>query len=412
MFRRILILTAIILAFAASNLQAVQISCSWVGGEFGRWGEASNWDCGMVPDNNPSQTFAVTIATAQRTRVKFNQDRAIDQLDCYGDVDLEIGEATLSLVNPNGLTNYGVLEVSGTGVEHEIKGSVTNTKDAHIRIASEVEFHGQFINSGNVSAFPGAKISVKNGSLVNSGYFLLYNALVGTNDILENTSDGVIRGTGIIYSDLSFQNQGLVYAYGGPLMVGTRGSFVNSGTIANAPLSSLSLAHDGPPEDANNQGTIEVSAGGGVAFDCNLVNEPNGTIELLGGTLAATTITQTADANFAGFGGIAGDVIIESNGEIKLTGPTNIVGDVEIRKNATLEISDGTTLVTGRTTCNGTIHLKGGRIIPQGGLSGACKVIWEPGLYTNIADFNLDGKVNIKDFALFADTWLWHTAWY
>ncbi|GAI97908.1 unnamed protein product, partial [marine sediment metagenome] len=37
---------------------------------------------------------------------------------------------------------------------------------------------------------------------------------------------------------------------------------------------------------------------------------------------------------------------------------------------------------------------------------------WQPGFYTNIADFNLDGKVNIKDFALFADTWLWQTSWY
>ena len=72
-----------------------------------------------------------------------------------------------------------------------------------------------------------------------------------------------------------------------------------------------------------------------------------------------------------------------------------------------LEISDGTTLVTGHTTNNGTIHMKGGRIIPQGGFTNNGNVIWEPGLYNNIADFNLDGEVNLQDFADFAGTWLW-----
>ncbi|MHC4556416.1 MAG: hypothetical protein ACYTFW_06850 [Planctomycetota bacterium] len=33
------------------------------------------------------------------------------------------------------------------------------------------------------------------------------------------------------------------------------------------------------------------------------------------------------------------------------------------------------------------------------------------GVYTHIADFNLDGAVNFKDFIAFADTWLWQTSW-
>jgi len=40
------------------------------------------------------------------------------------------------------------------------------------------------------------------------------------------------------------------------------------------------------------------------------------------------------------------------------------------------------------------------------------KGIWEPGIYTNAADFNLDGQVNFEDFAYMADTWLWQTAWH
>jgi len=41
-----------------------------------------------------------------------------------------------------------------------------------------------------------------------------------------------------------------------------------------------------------------------------------------------------------------------------------------------------------------------------------CNIIWQPGTYTNAADFNLDGTVNNKDFAAIAGTWLWQAAWY
>ncbi|MBN2270891.1 MAG: hypothetical protein JXN61_09775 [Sedimentisphaerales bacterium] len=58
-------------------------------------------------------------------------------------------------------------------------------------------------------------------------------------------------------------------------------------------------------------------------------------------------------------------------------------------------------------TFSDTIHMKGGRIIPQGTLSGNYDIKWEPGLYDNIADFNLDGNVNFADYACFPDTWLW-----
>jgi hypothetical protein len=408
-------LTAIVLAFAVSNLQAVQINSSWIAGDPNTWGNPNNWDPAIVPDNGGGNTFAVTINTPERTRVQFSQSRTIDELSCYGDVDLEIGENHLFLLEPNGLTNYASrLDISGSGVEHKIWGNVTNTIGGQITVGYYVEIHGQFINDGNVTDTPGGHLSVEDGNLVNNGNLIIYNGAVGANNNLENTSSGVIRGVGTIYSNLLFQNQGLVYAYGGSLLVGIGGSFVNSGIIGNAPLSSLSLGYDGPPEDVNNRGTIEVNAGGGVTFDSNLVNESGAEIQLLGGTLAAQTITQVADANFAGFGGITGDVVIDPNGIIELTGPTNIVGDLTIDPNATLEISDGTTLITGHTTCNnGTIHMIGGRVICQGGLTNNnCNIIWEPGTYTNLADFNLDGTVNFKDFADFANTWLWRANWY
>jgi hypothetical protein len=47
--------------------------------------------------------------------------------------------------------------------------------------------------------------------------------------------------------------------------------------------------------------------------------------------------------------------------------------------------------------------MKGGRIIPQGGLTNNGNIVWEPGRYSNVADFNLDGRVNFEDLADLAD---------
>lgn len=226
------------------------------------------------------------------------------------------------------------------------------------------------------------------------------------------TIDGGVRITsfGAFYAVQFLENNGTLYAYAGALAIASEGPLLNTGTLTNTAVSSL---HIKPVEDVNNFGTIEVNAGGGVAFDCNLVNEPNAVIKLLGGTLAAAKITQKAGATFQGFGGITGDVIIDPNGIIRLTGPTNIVGDVTIENNAVLEISDGQALITGHTTCNGTIHIKGGNIIPQGGLSGNCKIIISDMVtYNNTEDFYLEGTSNFKNVAVLADTWLWQTEWY
>ncbi len=402
---------AVVLVFSRCEVQATVYHSTWVGGSQGEWGNAGNWNPAIVPDNTPTQTFAVTISTAERTRVVFNQDRTIDQLDCYGNVDLEIGVNHLYLVQPNGLTNHGKLGISGTGVEHEISGNVTNTSGGHIQLSNEIEFHGAFTNNGEVFVVPGAQFYIKSGSFINSGKFLIYSGFVMTDDVFENTKEGIVEGWGMVHGSQSLSNEGTIYASGGSLVLHSDSCLINTGILGNKSLSTL---HVQLLADVNNVGTIESNLGGGVVFDCNLVNEPNGIIKLLGGTLAATTITQTADANFTGFGSITGDVFIDPNALIELTGPTNIVGDVNIAANATLEISDGTTLITGHTTCNnGTIHMIGGRVICQGGLTNNnCNIIWEPGTYTNMADFNLDGTVNFKDFAYFGNTWLWQADWY
>jgi len=438
MLRKVSIVTlfVVVLSFSSQS-EATHYDSDWVGGSHGEWDQAGNWIPAIVPDNGGENTFAVTInAGGDEVEVGLRQWRTIDQLDCYGEVELDIWPhdwqnepVGLTLLDPNGLTNYGDLELCGENRQMEINGNVTNTAGAGLELA-DVEIHGDLYNLAGAIIVAELENDVEgdlqndgtltiihasdllcDSNLYNNGQINLYSGECGVDQILDNNSTGVIRGFGVLYADQLLQNKGTIYAYGGSLAISSEGPFLNSGILANYALSSL---HIKSVADVNNNGTIEVNAGGGVAFDCNLINEPNATIQLLGGNLSATQITQRADANFAGFGGITGDVVIDTNAVIQLTGPTNIVGDVEIDPNATLEISDGTTLVTSHCTCNnGTIHMKGGRLIPQGGFTNNnCNIIWEPGTYTNVADFNLDGLVNFKDFADFADTWLWQATWY
>ncbi len=435
MVRKELILAAIVAIFSFyCQAEAAQIAVTWDGGGDGRtWSDANNWNPDVVPDNG-ANTYVVTINAGGYVWVGLQQSRTIDQLYCYGEFELQNWTSSandwvnLTLVDPNGLTNHGYLVIGGTRKGFTIEGNVTNTAGAMleleymdikerdlynqagatVEVFYEVTVDGAVENAGSMVITSAGWFSTDN-NFNNLGEILMYGGTCGVREeILDNNDTGLIKGFGVLYADQLLRNKGQIIAFGGSLAVLSEGSLTNTGVLGNKPLSSL---HIKPAEDVNNQGTIEVNAGGGVAFDCNLVNDTNGVIELLNGTLAATTITQSADADFSGFGGITGDVVIETNGIIELTSSTNIVGDVEIKPDATLEISDGVTLITGQTVCNGTIHIKGGYLIPQGGLSGGCNIIWEAGLFTNPADFNLDGQVDFGDFAYFAETWLWQTAW-
>ncbi len=484
MSKKVLILTAILSVFLACQVQAAVIDSNWVSCTAGFWSDTNNWNPNVIPDNNSTDSYNVTIDTGScghEVEVRIRENRTINDLTIYGEVDLEsyvkenmtnivlaiVEDLDITLTLENALTNYGELEIGnlpliidGNIVNHshmevsqvdmsgnitnynyleldqtDMEGNVTNMPGATLEFqfpGAEINGHLQNLPDGKVVAEAHAEIKqgdVANAGLIklvppgvmmfehnfsNTGEVHLYGGAIrywAEEDgpgILDNNSTGLINGFGLIEAGSSIDNKGTIYAYGGPLSIAVDGSFINEGTLGN--LSPASLLTK-PAADLTNLGTIEVNAGGGFAFDCNLVNEPNGLIKLLGGTLAAKTITQSADANFAGFGSITGDVIIDPNGLIKLTGPTNIVGNVDIQENATLEISDGTTLVTGHTTNNGTIYMKGGRLIPQGGITNNGNIIWEPGLYNNMADFNLDGQVNFTDFADFAGTWLWQTAW-
>jgi hypothetical protein len=399
------ILVTLILLFTHFNLFAEQIQSTWTGdGDGYSWGDPANWNPATVPDNQGLTTFAVII-DVNDADIALTQHITIDYLEVHGDA-VEIGNhnnhISLTFIDQNGLTNHGELHIGGDG-RTDIIGQVTNTENARLEFWW-VEIEGNLHNSVDAELYFGSHVEIEGEVFENDGSLLIHPTCSEVSIDANFVNVGEVSSYGSPVYAGNFENNGIVRGYG---LIYSEGLFINKGTIFNEPGDTFHMEVEAA--DPNNNGIIEVNSSGAMTFNRNLSNDPNGVIRLLDGTLSAPTVTQKEGAVLQGFGTIRGDVSIDPNGLIELTGSTNIIGDVEIKANATLEISDGITLVTGYTSCNdGTIHMKGGRLIPQGGFTNNnCTIIWETGLYNNMADFNLDGKVNFKDFAEFADTWLW-----
>lgn len=435
---------AVMVTVVSLNSYAATIDSIWVGGENGSWGQASNWNPAIVPDNT-ANTFNVTIdGSSDYVGIGLQQHRTINRLDCYGGVCLETWTSewvVLTLTDPCGLTSYGELEI-----EPDITGSITNKSGAYLLMddtsiddgtlynEAGAKFepeaiigidNGNFTNDGSVFVRNYSEIQVDGGSFTNNGTIQIKGGWIGNgiddiNEDLVNTSSGSIWGFGNVASpEVNIVNEGSISASSGSLVLHAV-EIINTGTLESKPGSTLFL--EVAVSDISNQGNIIVNSGSTVSVkletlftepnDCTLNNVANGTIQLLGGVLSAATITQAADANFTGFGTISGNVIIATDGLISLTGPTNVIGNVTVSAGATLQISDGQTLITGQTVNNGAIELVGGTVIFQGGYSGGGTIPVTAGTDRNHFDVNSDGIEDFKDFASFAESWLWQASWY
>jgi hypothetical protein len=412
MFRKMMLLSVTILGICTYDIYSAQVSCTWIGGGWGYWEDAGNWSCGVIPNNNATDTYAVTIDGGT---VEITANHTIDSLDTYdtyNKVNLKrwsLNPVVLTLTNS--FTNHGELDTPNT-THLRIYGALINAAGAKIDICSEeLRVYGQvgIRNFGRIFIDPDAELKSEESDINNFSLLEMRGGGASAEVNFRNDTGGIIEGYGVV-SGHQILNAGLIKSIGGTLQL--FGDIVsNTGTLKNNPGATIRTRTDS--SNQSNHGLIEVYSGGAVVFDCNLINEPNGVINLIGGTLGATKITQKADANFTGFGGITGNVQIEPNAVVKFTGPTNVVGDVNIPADATLEISDGQTLITGQTTCDGTVHLVGGTVIFQGGCDcNDCNIINEAGLDRNHFDLNADGEVDLEDFDYFADTWLWHASWY
>jgi hypothetical protein len=303
-----------------------------------------------------------------------------------------------------------------------ITGNVQNQNDGWLNLSEAgpegTQIKGNLTNDGIMMLSPRSSLVLEEfrdnePNFYNSGGMMIYDGHCQVQGALQNESTGTISGFGLIYVENLLQNNGTLNSEGN-LRIGIAGQFVNAGTatIVNQPATSINVAHVGNPatiQDVVNTGTINVNSGGGISFSGSLRNQSGGNIELLGGTLGTSHLYHESGALFEGLGNITGDATIEVGAAMTLTGTSNIFGDVTIESSAVLEVRDGTTYIYGDLINNGTILLTGGRIICKGTFTNNGSVEPQHSSSNTISDYNLDGLVNMKDFAVFAKAWMWQS---
>ena len=362
------------------------------------WHTLENWDPDGVPGTDDDVVIdagtgvdSVEINLGNWNPDAENSNIKILSLDTDGEVELGAwGVGWMQFTITYGLTNEGDLEINTDGWIRliadvmnygdmelegvEVEGTFDNEEEATVIIWREAEITDDLFNGGLIEIDPFSEMWVE-GELNNNGIIQLYGGIVESEDLLNNTEGGTIIGFGMIGSEISFINTGDIIAEGGVLVLWVEGTFVTTGELSNEFTSSLQID---TAANVNNDGTMYVKGGGGIAINNDLIN--TSTIELMGGTLAAYSITQSAGATFSGAGTIAArdGLTIKSGATIELTGPTSIYGDVTIDSGGTLIVRAGQTIITGATTNNGSIIQAGGTVLFQGGYSGSGEVSVPP----------------------------------
>ena len=399
MSKKILISVLVLVVLgAACQVQAIEVQ--WDGpfdhgdGNLDNsWHTPENWD--PVGDPNSGDVVTIDAATEEesadinlnnRNPGAENSNIEIFSLETYGYVELGAwGVDWMQFIITYGLTNYGDLEIVSDGwiglfaevtndgfmeLEGvEVEGTFTNDPCATVEVWGEVGFVSGIDNYGTIEVDPFSEMWVE-GTLYNYNLIQLYGGACEAEGTLDNDPCGTIKGFGMIWSDTSFINDGDIIAEGGVLALYLEGTFENAGVLSNQFVSSVQID---AVADVNNLGNMYVRSGGGIAISNDLINKPGGTIELMGGTLGARSITQSSGAMFSGFGTIASPMglTIEDGATVELTGPTNIIGNVSIDSGGTLIVRAGQTIITGATANNGTIVQIGGTVLFQGGYDGS-----------------------------------------
>ena len=100
-------------------------------------------------------------------------------------------------------------------------------------------------------------------------------------------------------------------------------------------------------------GTFAVAnASGSVVFKIPIGNGAGRSISLLGGTLAAPSVSNSVGGVVSGFGQITGDFI--NSGSASFFGPTQILGNLNNNAGALIAVRNAQTLVIGTATNNGS----------------------------------------------------------
>ena len=333
MSHRLVVVCALVLTtvggFSSVAADVVEHEVEWVGGA-SNWGAPTNWDLGVIPDNDPESdpedVYLVTIEGGGAI-VQLDLNVTISTLGLLSNAVLDVTDGDLTLVDDSGLLNEGTLTVTGRTLT--MGGGCSN--HALLRL----DDGGQLIFNAHPSEL------LEDGTLRLMGGAARLRTAGGV--VLTNSGDHTIEGSGEILANL-----------------------VNMGTIdANVPGSTLTLR----TFQKQNAGGIYVRSGAELSIECSLTNtsdggivcESGGTLQVDGGSIEGGTVMVTNGGALLLLNGAEVDCDVELEGATS-TGTVSGTGN-ELRgylANAGLfEVVAGASLVS-----VGTYHNSlGGEIV-------------------------------------------------
>ncbi len=305
--------------FAVSTAAADTIS-TWNGGS-GNWSNAAQWNPAIVPNNNGSQAYDVSISNGTAS---LDTSPTINSLTLNGSLttgfDPSTGQYPTLTVNRNVTVNGG------------ISGS-----PAQLGLFNSLAIGGNLTNPGYIKTFGSLTVG---GNLTNSGFLGL------TGSVRSGFSvGGTLSNTGaLVWGAPEYYYPGPGTSLGG--LVNSGSIFVEAGTIINVTHGVVDVPKQASYEIA---GTLNAFSGL-KSIEGPVIVEGDNTFGSVGntmhnfasftiGTTLSAPVTATVVGNFVN----SGKVVVATEGESRPDlGPStlNVVGTFTNRANGTLNINN------------------------------------------------------------------------
>lgn len=445
--------------FACVSLAlGADVNSNWTGlGHEPVWSSFDNWSTYSVPCNEGETEYIVGIDGSQMpAQIDLDFHVGVKQINVSGEAELQgrginwlyfndlniaqnscfcLEEVYLSgdianqgelelgnLEHVGNVNNAGYLEIWEAYVEGDV--SIAQTGVFMPQNAAEIE--GAFTNDGLMVMAPQTSLEIDEGSFTNNGLIKFKGGTFAIEEsLIQPVNNGTIAGSGIIFSDGDFNNQGRIIADGPGLVVHTEGVFTNNYPSGYPELvvdsGSMLMLEIGASEDPgfDNFGVIKLSPGATLKVNCDPIMSADpsraklnnaGSIFMEDGVISASTLDIEDGGSVEGYGVVDCDLNLGSNCDLRFTGDTVINGTLVVEPDGVVVIEDATVRVDGIFN-EGEIRVIGGRILSKNGVTGSGVITYSDSNSSSVFDSNTDGKVNLLDMADFAESWLWEASW-
>jgi hypothetical protein len=269
------------------------------------------------------------------------------------------GSLSTGSINAIGTASFvGTVTISGTGVVST--GSINVGPSGAIQLSGGTIASGLIFQNGTLNVASGSpqiigftpgpgSSNIVNGNLVLSGATAnMFGVPIQGNGTLSTLIGASYSGIGVVTP--SVVNAGTVTASGGNLNL--NGAVVsNTGALVAAPGSNLFIN----AASFANAGNLIVNSAGSIVALQPVEIAPGKSVNVLGGTVSAPLVTNSAGGTVRGFGVLSASLV--NRGSADFFGQTTIVGNASNELTGQLLIRNAQTLVLGSVTNHGTVTI-------------------------------------------------------